>query len=636
LTRPSTERRAAPGRGQQLGSPAGLTGPHGPAWLPKRIPGWLLAGVGYLVLGVAMWWHVWVGHPASTMACACGDPSSFAWFIAWPAYAISHGQSLLFSSRVHVPGGINLLDNTGVLALGVVLTPVTWLAGPIAALNVALTLAPVLSALSAYGCLRRALGLWRPAAFLAGLLFGYSPFMMRNEAISHLQVTFLALLPLIFLCCYELAVGQRGTCWRWGLALGLLATLQFFVGLEILAITAIMTALALLLALLAALARSARTGHDAGLAASLRFAFRGFLAAAIVGGALLAVPIWYVTAGPQHIRGADWTEVTANSMASVLFRVRQRDLPIIGYLGPAGTRGEYLGLLALLVVAIGVVVVRRPLVRLCAALLIIALWLSLGSTRMLGATGGDPTWLPLPWRALAGLPLLQDISPANFSVPAAWCVAVVAALLVDRVRPGADRAGQAGRAAAAPAVAGRMAAVAVICAALVIPWYLAWPLPFTTRTLSPPAWAVKQGSRLPASAVVLFYPFPASYQDQAVVWQAQAGLRYRIVGGRGIGTLSNGDADHDMTPGTPEGTMTALTTAQVPHAGRRGLPLPPSPGTVRSFRGALRKWGVTNVVMAPGGRAPAYARHWLTVVLGAPPRREGGVWVWNDVRRLLP
>src|SRR5215472_6315558 len=167
----------------------------------RRMPGWLVAGVIYALGSVALWWQVWSGHPSATMTCACGDAPSFVWFLAWPAYAISHGHSLFFATRLHYPSGINLLDNTSVLALGVVLAPVTWLFGPIATLNVALTATPVMTGLSAYAVLRRGLGLGRLAAFLGGLAFGFSPFMLRNEAANHLQTSFLALVPLIFWCC---------------------------------------------------------------------------------------------------------------------------------------------------------------------------------------------------------------------------------------------------------------------------------------------------------------------------------------------------------------------------------------------------------------------------------------------------
>lgn len=178
-----------------------------------------------------------------------------------------------------------------------------------------------------------------------------------------------------------------------------------------------------------------------------------------------------------------------------------------------------------------------------------------------------------------------------------------------------------------------MVAAGAVSAALLAPWLLAWPLPFTVRPVSTPAWVTRVAARLPASAVVLFYPFPSSYQDQALVWQAGQGMKYSLVGGRGIVAADSGGADHGFTPGTPEGLMSALTTSYAPHSAMR-LPRQPDPATIRQFRDALRNWGATTVVMTPGGRDPGYARQWLATVLGSEPRREFGAWVWNEVQRL--
>ncbi len=273
------------------------------AALLRRTPGWLVAGVIYVLGSVALWWQVWSGHPTSAMTCACGDPPSFVWFLAWPAYAITHGHSLFFATQLHYPTGINLLDNTSVLALGVALAPVTWLFGPIATLNVALTAAPVLTGLSAYAVLRRGLGLRWVAAFAGGLAFGFSPFMLRNEVANHLQTSFLALVPLIFWCCYELAMAQRGKSWRWGVALGVLVAVQFFVGTDILLITAMTVAIALALGLGAALWREVRNPDDHALTARLPYALRGFGMAAVVGCVLLAYPLWFSLAGPSTSPG---------------------------------------------------------------------------------------------------------------------------------------------------------------------------------------------------------------------------------------------------------------------------------------------------------------------------------------------
>ncbi|HEX7443348.1 MAG TPA: hypothetical protein VF320_05650, partial [Acidimicrobiales bacterium] len=138
------------------------------------VRGWrsLTAGaLGYLALSVALWWQVWSTHPTAVTTCGCGDTSLFTWFLEWPAYALAHGMNPLYSTHLFHPGGINLLSNTAEVGLGIVLAPVTWAFGPIATLNVALTLSPALSGLAMYVLLRRWVS-WAPAAFVGGLLYG--------------------------------------------------------------------------------------------------------------------------------------------------------------------------------------------------------------------------------------------------------------------------------------------------------------------------------------------------------------------------------------------------------------------------------------------------------------------------------
>ena len=655
---------ATPGTGQSTGhasqaddrpgeTPSGLSAEPRPASaapaLPgaamlRRTPGWLVAAVIYAIGSVAMWWQVWSADPASTMTCACGDPPSFVWFLAWPAYAISHGHNLFFATQLHFPTGINMLDNTSVLALGVVLAPVTWLFGPIATLNVALTATPLLTGLSAYAVLRRGLRLGRPAAFLGGLAFGFSPFMLRNEAANHLQTSFLALVPLIFWCCYELAVVQRGRWWRWGVALGLLVVVQFFVGTDILLITAMTAAIALALGLAVVLWREVRSPDDRALTAKLPYALRGFGLAVVVGAVLLAYPLWFSLAGPEHIAGKNYFHPAGNGLLQVLLplgaSISQVHLwPKEGYLGAVGTYEAYLGIPALLLVAAALLAVRRPLVKMCAVMTVITLWLSLGGAITKLSNGGEPHWFPLlPWNALMRLPVLDKSTPATFSATAAWFVVVAGALLIDRLiraRTSGDLHPALLRSALTRTASVRVLSAGVLGAALVLPWLFAWPVPLTARTVTAPPWVTGAGARLPANSVVLFNPFPSSWQDSPELWQARYGMRYAIVGGRGIVTGKNNAADHGWTPGTPDGTMTALTVWWEPHFTNLNLPQLPGSAGVASFRSALRQWGVTNVVITAGGRDPGYARRWLTVALGTAPQSEDGSWVWNNVQKLI-
>jgi len=610
------------------------------AWL-RRVPGWVIAGLVYFAFAVFMWWHVWTsGHPDSTMLCNCGDPSSFVWFIEWPAYALRHGQNLFIEHADQVPVGLNLLDNTSVLAIGIVLAPVTWLFGPVTSLNVALTAAPVLSGISAYGCLRRGLGVSKPSAIVAGLLFACSPFMLRNETLAHLQVTFLPLLPLIFLCCYELIVTQRGKWWRWGLLLGLLVAVQFFIGSEILTMVTLTVVGSLLITVIAA----AISRREA-LVRRLPFAAKGLALGGLTGGALLAYPVYFALKGPAHITGSDWNRVTTNHLNLVFFPLAQNHraitlMPDAGYLGRAGLANGYLGV-GILVVIAAAILIRRPLSRLCLLILAIAGWASLGNYDTVpGGLAPMPggisplSGVPSLWHIVKGVPVLDQASPQNFSAIMVFVVVVATALLLDwiwehrsgdllRLLPG-----QASKSAVAIALAAGLSLVVVLS------WLTAWPMPLKVESVATPPPVQRILASLPPHAVVLFYPFPSSELDQALIWQANDRLRFSVAGGRGITAGAGGAAVHGLEGGTPAGDLSALSTSYLPY-GYLYLPRPPSAAERASMRETLRYWKVTNIIMSGGGRAPDYSRQWLTQVLGAPPTLQDGRWVWTNVQALV-
>jgi hypothetical protein len=387
--------------------------------------------------------------------------------------------------------------------------------------------------------------------------------------------------------------------------------------------------IALLLGILGALRRKGT------IRAKLPFAWRGFGVGVAVGVVLLAYPLWFSLAGPEHINGPNWWNALGNGLMQVLLPLGPtaqdtQGWPRTGYLGPVGTFEGYVGIPALVILAIAVVVVRRPLAKLCAAVTVITVWLSLGGAYMAASTGGEPSWLWLPWNVIGHVPVLEKLTPANFSAAAAFLVATAAALLADQLMPvrSGDPATSRVRRSLSFAVSG------AVCLALVIPWLVSWNLPFSTQPVAVSQWVTDRGAVLHPNAVVLFYPFPTTYQDQALLWQAQSGMRYAIVGGRGIVAGPGNVADHGFTPGTPEGTMSALTTLHVPQAHVTTPPMP-NHATIRSFREALRRWGVTNVVLTTGPHRH-YVRRWLTHVLGGrQPQLEDGAWVWWHVGSLV-
>ena len=204
------------------------------------------------------------------------------------------------------------------LALGVLFMPITKLFGPVVAWNIALRLAVALSASSMCFVLRR-WTTWWPAAFVGGLLYGFSAYMAFNGG-NYLFLIFVPLPPVIFLLLHEILVRQHWRPGRTGALLGVVCALQFFIWSEVLATTVVMGVVAVVLFLLV-------SRHQ--LAERRRYAVAAFAYSLGVGGLLLIFPVIFTFAGPQSIRGTPISASTLDLLfpSDLLGRIRA-ELPM--------------------------------------------------------------------------------------------------------------------------------------------------------------------------------------------------------------------------------------------------------------------------------------------------------------------
>lgn len=581
-------------------------------------PGMLGAGAVYLLASVGLWWGVWSSDPSTTTTCGCGDAARFLWFFEWPAFALAHGHQVLYSSYLFHPTGINLLNDTSVLALGVVLAPVTWAFGPVASMNVALTLAPALSALSMFVLLRRWVS-WTPAAFVGGLAYGFSPFVITELALNQLNIAFLAIPPLVVIVLDELLVRQRRSPWRAGLALGALAVVQFFVSTEVLLITFLAGCVGVgLLVGGTALRQPGAIGPKVG------HAVRGGAVALGTVVVVLAYPVWSLLHGPAHLTGPIWSNGAIDRFGTTpasfwttggLGQLRSEMLHFGGYQGPVLVGLGYLGAGVVVVAVVGAVVFRHDRrLLLFGGVGLVAAVLSLGP--------GHGTWVP--WEVVDRVPWVGDIVEVRFVLVVTLCAAVMVAVVVDRAH---------GWLASAPATfrwtgAARSGGAWVLAVAALIPTLVAlWPnLPLTTRAVVLPRWYAEVGARLSPGQVVLAYPAPFSGLQSSQAWQAVNRMRWAQAGGGG----PEGQADR---AGAARAGFEVLSAASLGLGAAPG----PTPATLAAVRRALDVWGVTMVVvpdrsgLAPydRGRGSAYAVGLFTAALGRPPDHDHGAWVWS-------
>ena len=607
------------------GPTAPTPGPGSRRW--RRMVPLAAAAGGYLLVSVVVWWGVWSTHPTSTTTCGCGDSSLFTWFLAWPAYALAHGLNPLYSTALFHPSGVNLLSNTAGVGIGVVLAPVTWLFGPVATLNVALLLAPALSALAMFILLRRWTS-WAPAAFTGGLLYGFSPFVLISLTDAHLMLAMAPIPPLLVACLDEALIRQRRTGVATGVVLGLLISVQFFVGSEVLALTVIIAGIGIGLLVAYGL------WHREILRRRVRHAAVALVSAGITAGVLLAYPVWFALAGPAHLAGPIWGPHSEISYGGT--NLRDYALPSApsslvislahrfgGYQAPT-LSGQYFGLGLLAVLLIGLVVWRRDRrLWLFAALGLISVPLSSGLQ-----THG---WTL--WRLFVKLPLMDDVIPSRFLLVTYLAAAVMLGLIVDHTFAAVNRWSAAARdhSGIGPLgrrVAGGVAAAAVAAVALLpIAWYYSGGIPLTTQPVVLPTWFEKVAPDLSQKQVVLAFPVPFLLIQSAMTWQAVDGMAFAMVGGGGPDALPERAG--------PE----TLGQSYIGGLSISGGPQTITPEEVTAVRQALEGWGVTTVVVPDLSRLPSYDRVHLvrtiavvmTAATGELPIRQADAWVWTDV-----
>jgi dolichyl-phosphate beta-glucosyltransferase len=562
-----------------------------------------------------LWWHVWSGHPANTLTCACGDPAQEVWFVAWPAWAIAHLHDPFFSNVVNVPHGANLLSNTSGTLVGVVLAPVTWLFGPVAATNVALTLAP---ALSAWGCFvaLRPLVTWKWGPVPAALAFGYCSAIYSSLLFGHVSISLLLFPPLLFTQLHEIVIRQEHSVRRDGLVLAALVVGQFLVSPEVLVLCGIFAVVGFV-AVSAVGWRQARW-RAAHAVPALGLAF-------VVAGVLLAYPVWFGIAGPQAVTG-------------VLFAIAPiSGAPFSGIVQPGGYGGTgtsyvrfagYLGLnppppdylgggLVFTALASVVVARRRALTWLLLLLGVVAFWFTLGAYAVGAPSWFDHVWLP--WRQLSKLPLIKEILADQIAPFVALFAAFLVAIGLDALyvhhQPASSWLSMHRRAVASVATA----AVALL---VVLPVFVTFDVPIAVHPVRVPPYMRTTARTLPARTVVLTVPFAISGVTQPMLWQAVDDMRFDLAGAALKTPGPHGGPVGKGAPGSARRIMTNLTIGDTPEPSG-------TPAQIAAVLQALRAWRVDRVVVAGSSRDPVYSTGFLTMALGAAPTEEAGAQVWR-------
>jgi hypothetical protein len=576
----------------------------------------LLAGVYCLVGALAVTFWLWRDPASRIVAGNPYDADQFAWYFRYDATAVAHFRlPALTTDGMNAPQGISVMWNTFMLLPGVLLAPVTLLAGPQVSLTVLMTAGFAGSALAMIVVLRR-WGASIPAAALGGGVYGFSPALIQSS-LGHYDLQFAVLPPLIADAALRLATGRCGpgrrAAARCGAWLGLLAAAQVFITEESLFDTGVAVVIMVAVMLVS---------RPRAIAGRVRDTATGLAAAAGVIAVVAGYPLWVQFFGPLRNPGSPFSpDFYKNDLAGF---VQPSSLMLLHTTRSSafatnfqGRLPEYLAYLGWPMLAVlGLVTVRfwRLLpVRATAVTFTVLAVFSLGGTLL--ASGRVHGGIELPWYWLQTLPITGSVIPARFSIVADGAAAAALAFGFDAARrrwPGAGR------------ILAGLAAIAVI------PLVPA-PLPAAPTAGVPAGWtAAFTALRLPAGAHVLVVPIPVSAYTAALRWIADTGQPASIVGGYYMGPTWAGPAATDGNGLSSEAMYLNQLWAQsagVSVATVATLPVNQIYPDATQMRAQFRGWDLSAIVAdtSPGS---AFG-HYLTGLLGQPTVQAGQILAWR-------
>ena len=473
-----------------------------PRWFEDR-HGWIAAAIYLLVI---VWYeHALFKHFGSSCSCLDTDPTQWMWSWKWLLYAIAHGHNPLITDRVwNAKGGFDLASVTLAPVTAILGIPLGSLFGTVAAYNIVMFLAPVMSGWAAYRlCRYISAAPW--ASVLAGYTYGFSAFEL-GHLLGHLNLIFVFIPPMLIhlvLRYLDAEISRR----RALIGAIVLLLIQFGLSTEVFFDMTYLGFVALVIAFVVA------PQHRRKLIEVAILLVLAYLVTALI----CSYYIYEEQRGPQESGGAAAgfpADLLSYLFPTTTFKIggdRLQSLSGSYYTNNQFEQDSYLGLpLCGILLAFAVSSWRLRVVKIVCLSSLVAFILSLGVDLTIGGHGT----IALPYDWLQHRPLFKLTTPSRLGLFVSLGAAIAVALWISW----------------APGRLGRIWrwCVGLLAVAFLLP---NTSLPGRINNLYQPTFFTTGVYKkfLTPNEVVMTIPFSGS--GETMLWQADASMYYRMIGG---------------------------------------------------------------------------------------------------------
>jgi len=588
----------------------------------------------YFLLSALAYWPVQPLSSSHVVTCGCFDIVEQSWFLAWTPHAIFNGINPFFTHALNYPYGANLASNTTMPLLGILVSPITWLLGPVSSFNLLMRLAFALSATSMFLVLCRYVR-YRPIAFIGGLLYGFSPFMIGQGSL-HLNLTFVPLFPLMLLALDNLILKRKHSPRRDGLTLGLLATAQYFTSSELLADFVLLCAIAAVILMIF---------HPRETKERFTHVISGLLWSLVPLIIIAGYPIVFSLRGPEHVAAVREIQIGNQQIrANLLSPIVPTSHQLLGssyfksignsLIQSPGENGAYIGI-PFLVISLLLVIFskKQPAVRYLGLMALVAFVFSLGPSLYID---NHHSGIWMPFSLVAKLKLFSIEVPSRYFLFTFLCLPILLCLGLANIYEKltfiitARKKDTGLFEKSTPVIA--IIAITVIALLPMLP-----SLPYYSAPVVIPKYFLTNSvDKIPNGSTVLAYPYPIIKQNYAMLWQAQSRFRFNLLGGYVLTPLqTTGPPGVELGGLNIPWTLNPALIEVMFEEGFAGVPAgvappPPLPWAFDQVEGFFHTYNVSTLVELQEGADSRLITNFFTDMFGKPAK-YGKLNVWYNV-----